>query len=378
MPATSSPAIKDVRIEPDPPDRLAVRFPYDPAYPPRLRRISGYRWNDDKKVWTFPLTKDALAAVVRVFRNDRVTIDPRIERMLRASQPDIPAPPAHPPASTDLETLRREMRLRNYSLKTIKAYQSCIRALIQHTHPVHPRALTDADIKKFLIHLVEHGRYSSGTINQIINALRFLYVEIYKRPLALGEIPRPKKERKLPVVLSQQEVLRIFDALTNMKHRVMLMLVYSAGLRVGEVVALRHQDIDSDRMMVHIRGGKGKKDRYTILSPVVLEALRQYWKQYTPREWLFEGQIPGKRYSIRSAEKVFETAVQKAGITKDVSIHSLRHAFATHMLEQGTDLRFIQTLLGHSSIKTTEIYTHVTHQKMSSLLSPIDRLTKRP
>jgi integrase/recombinase XerD len=274
------------------------------------------------------------------------------------------------------ETLRTEMRLRNYSHKTTKAYRSCIRRFIRHIHPKHPREATDSDIRGFLLHLIEIEHYSASSINQIINALRYLYVELYKRPMVLGEIPRPKKERKLPVVLSQEEVRHIFSVLSNLKHRVMLMLVYSSGLRVGELVKLRLEDIDGNRRMIHIRGGKGKKDRYTILSDIVLESLRLYWRAWKPREWLFEGKLAGKRYSIRSAESVFEKAAQKAGIAKDVSIHSLRHAFATHMLEQGTDLRFIQELLGHESIKTTEIYTHVSTKTVAALTSPIDRLFK--
>ncbi len=275
-----------------------------------------------------------------------------------------------------LETVRREMRLRNYSLKTIKAYVSCLRTYVHYLCGKHPRQATDRDIRAFLIHLVEREMYAASSINQVINALRFLYVELYKRQMRLGDLPRPKKERKLPVVLSQEEVRRIFDSLTNLKHRVMLMLVYSAGLRVGEVVRLRIENIDSDRMMIHIRGGKGKKDRYTLLSAVVLESLRAYWKRYTPREWLFEGQKVGTQYAVRSAEKVFEQAIEKSRIRKDVSIHSLRHAFATHMLEQGTDLRYIQSLLGHESIKTTEIYTHVSQKRIERIQSPIERLFK--
>jgi site-specific recombinase XerD len=247
---------------------------------------------------------------------------------------------------------------------------------IRHIQPKHPREATDADLRAFILFLIEHEQYASSTINQVINALRLLYVDLYRRPMELGKLPRPKKERKLPVVLSEGEVRRLFDNLYNLKHKSMLMLVYSAGLRVGEVVRLHWEDLDEERRMIHIRGGKGKKDRYTILSGVVVKALQRYWKVYQPREWLFEGQEPGKSYSIRSAEHVFKKAAFKAGISKDVSIHSLRHAFATHMLEQGTDLRYIQDLLGHESIKTTEIYTHVSKRKLARLQSPIEQLMK--
>lgn len=274
------------------------------------------------------------------------------------------------------ETVRSEMRLRNYSLKTIKAYVSCLRTYVHYLCGKHPRQATERDIRAFLIHLVEREMYAASSINQVINALRFLYVELYHQQMSLGNVPRPRKERKLPVVLSQGEVKRIFDGVSNEKHKTLLMLVYSAGLRVGEVVKLRIEDIDNERKMIHIRGGKGKKDRYTILSDVVWNALQTYWRLFQPREWMFEGEIPGHRYAIRSAERVFEVAAQRAGIMKGVSIHSLRHAFATHMLEQGTDLRYIQDLLGHESIKTTEIYTHVSRRKIEALRSPIDEVMK--
>lgn len=275
-----------------------------------------------------------------------------------------------------LETVRREMRLRNYSLKTIKAYISCLRLFIRYIRPKHPRDAMDSDLRAFLLFLIEHENYASSTVNQVINALRLLYVDLYGKPMVLGKLPRPRKERKLPVVLSEGEVRRLFDELPNLKHKAMLMVVYSAGLRVGEVVRLHWEDLDEERSMMHIRGGKGKKDRYTILSGIVVQALQRYWKVYQPREWLFEGQEPGKPYSIRSAEKVFHQAAHRAGIAKDVSIHSLRHAFATHMLEQGTDLRYIQDLLGHESVRTTEIYTHVSQRKVARLRSPIEELMK--
>lgn len=274
------------------------------------------------------------------------------------------------------ETVRREMKLRNYSHKTAKAYLSCLRRFVQYAHPKHPREATDGDLRGFLLFLIEREHYAAATINQVINALRFLYVDLYGRPMALGTLPRPRKERKLPVVLSEGEVRRLFEALSNLKHKTMLMLVYSAGLRVSEVVRLQWEDLDEERGMMHIRGAKGKKDRYTILSNVLVQILQQYWKIYQPREWLFEGELAGKPYAIRSAQNVFERAVQRAGISKQVSIHSLRHAFATHMLEHGTDLRYIQDLLGHDSIKTTEIYTHVSKRKVAQLQSPIEHLIK--
>jgi len=183
-------------------------------------------------------------------------------------------------AGTLFTVLAREMKLRGYSYKTLKAYRSCIRAFVRYIAPKHPREAVSNNIRVFLLHLIESEKWEASSVNQMVNALRFLYVELYKMPFTLGDIPRPQKARKLPVVLSLQDVEKIFTALGNIKHRIMLMLVYSAGLRVGEVVRLKLPDIDGTRKMIHIHAGKGKKDRYTVLSDVVLEGLREYWKAY--------------------------------------------------------------------------------------------------
>jgi integrase/recombinase XerD len=182
------------------------------------------------------------------------------------------------------------------------------------------------------------------------------------------------KEKKRPEVLSYQEVAKILKVITNLKHRAILFLVYSAGLRVGEVVNLKISDIDSDRMLIHVKQGKGKKDRYTVLSQIALDELRIYVKRYRPDDWLFQGGDGKGHLTERSVQKVFDKARTAAGIKKDVSVHTLRHSFATHLLEGGTDLRYIQELLGHSSSKTTEIYTHVTEKSISKIQSPLDRL----
>jgi site-specific recombinase XerD len=287
--------------------------------------------------------------------------------------PPKPISPPHPSASSDLEALRRELRIRNYSPKTIKAYTSCLRSFIHHFSSRHLLDLTEEDIRGYLLHLLEVKRLTAASVDQMFNALRFLYVELYKVPFAIASIPRPQKESKLPVVLSQDEVMRILDAVDNEKHKTILMLIYSAGLRVGEAVRLRIEDIDSERKLIHLRGAKGKKDRYTLLADSVLEGLRDYYKQYKPKDFLFEGGDGRRHYSERSVQHVFERAVQAAGVRKQVSVHSLRHSFATHLLEGGTDLRFIQELLGHKSSKTTEIYTHVSNKSLGRIMSPLDK-----
>jgi integrase/recombinase XerD len=237
---------------------------------------------------------------------------------------------------------------------------------------MHPRDAAAEVIRSFLSYLLDDCGYKSSSINQVINALRFMYVELYKRPMVLGDVPRPRHEKPLPVILSEEDVRRIFACTQNLKHRCLLMMTYSAGLRVGEVVRLRSEDIDTDRMLIHIRAGKGKKDRYTMLAESMVSTYQEYLRRYVPREYLFEGEGGRRPYSIRSAEEVFLQAVKRAGIEKDVSIHSLRHAFATHLLEQGVDLRYIQELLGHASSRTTEIYTHVSRRDLGRIRSPMD------
>lgn len=272
------------------------------------------------------------------------------------------------------DVLQQELRLRNYSHKTIKSYRSCIRTFVNYFAPRHPKELTNEDIRKYLLHLIDVEKSTAGSVNQVLNAIRFLYVELYKRPLVLGDIPRPKKPKKLPVVLSQVEVQRILNVVENLKHRCLLMVTYSGGLRVGEVVRLKPENIDGARMVIHVQKAKGQKDRYTLLGSATLDELREYWKVFHPGKWLFPGKREGGYLSEESAQKIFKAAAERAGIKKRVSIHTLRHSFATHLLESGVDLRYIQELLGHASSKTTEIYTHVSQRTIGQIVNPIDKL----
>lgn len=277
------------------------------------------------------------------------------------------------------DKIRSEFRLRNYSHKTIKSYTSCLRSFIRYITPRHPREVNEEEIRKYLLHLITEKKLAASTVNQVFNALRFLYVELYDKPFVIGRLPRPQKEKKLPDVLNEEEVLRIFGVVTNLKHRTMLMLAYASGLRVSEVVSLKIEDFDADRNMIHIRSAKGKKDRYTLLPVSLRETLHRYWKEYKLGKsgWLFQGAKQNYHLATRSIQHVFERAVQQAGITKPVSMHTLRHSFATHLLEHGTDLRYIQELLGHQSSKTTEVYTHVSKQHIGTIRSPLDFIVKQ-
>ncbi len=209
--------------------------------------------------------------------------------------------------------------------------------------------------------------------NQSINAIKFYYEQVLGRPVRTYYIQRPKKPKVLPNVLSEEEIQLILNKMDNLKHKCIISLAYSAGLRLGEVINLKLLDIDSKRNYIIVRQGKGKKDRYSLLSARVLELLRIYFKAYQPKEFLFEGQFGGP-YSATSIHNILKAAVEKAGIKKRVTVHTLRHSFATHLLERGTDIRYIQELLGHQSSRTTEIYTHMTQKGLGKIKSPLDNL----
>ena len=215
---------------------------------------------------------------------------------------------------------------------------------------------------------------SSSYQNQIVNSIKLYFKTCRDTKIEIDKIHRPKRAKVLPNVLSKEEVKKILDAHSNLKHKAMLSMIYSCGLRRSELLNLKFSDIDSKRNIVIIRQSKGKKDRIAPLSPKILAMLRTYYKEYKPKNWLFEGQKQGEQYSEKSLQSVLKQALQKVGITKPVTLHWLRHSYATHLLESGTDLRYIQELLGHSSSKTTEIYTHVSTKNIQQIKSPFDDL----
>jgi len=270
------------------------------------------------------------------------------------------------------ENLRKNLVVRKYSPKTIKSYIHYNKDFLGYVRK-KPNEITNEDVKDYLFYLVEEKEVSASTLNTAINALKFYYGEVLKGGFVY-ELKRPKKDKKLPVVLSREEISRILSSITNIKHRLILMLIYSAGLRVSEVVKLKPGDIDDERKLIHIKGGKGRKDRYTMLSEMAIEMIRRYLKEYGQSIWLFSSQDKEKHITTRTVEKIFSNACRKANIKKNATVHSLRHSFATHLLERGTDLRYIQELLGHKSSKTTEIYTHVSNKDIGKIKSPLDSL----
>ena len=263
---------------------------------------------------------------------------------------------------------------RGRSLRTQETYTWMLRGFARFVaKPLD--AVVPEDIQAYQRHLVTERKAGFSTFNQSTCALRFFYREcLEKTDWPIERMPYQRTRRTLPEILSPEEVAAIFDACSNLKHKALLMTSYSGGLRLGETLGLLPSDVDSQRMMIRVEQGKGKKDRYVMLSEVLLQTLREYWKAFHPLRWLFEGKTRGEPLSPSTAEKVFKLAAGRADVTKNVSFHSLRHAFATHLLEDGTNIRVIQALLGHRSLTTTQVYTHVAKTYVNRTASPLDRL----
>lgn len=266
------------------------------------------------------------------------------------------------------------LQLKRYSSNTRKSYINAFQNFLVFFSHKKIDDLKKNEIQEYLLSQLENGT-SSSFQNLQINAIKFYYEKVLGRKREIYDLPRPKKEHKLPAVLSEEEIIKLFKQVSNIKHKAILYLIYSGGLRLSEVVNLKITDIDSKRNLILIRESKGKKDRTTLLSQALLELLRDYYREYKPENYLFEGQ-KGGQYSVRSVQNIFRMALSKSGIKKHATVHTLRHSFATHLLERGTDLRYIQELLGHANSKTTEIYTHITKKGLDKIVSPLDNLTK--
>jgi len=270
-----------------------------------------------------------------------------------------------------------DMQLRNLAPRTIKAYVSRVGTFARHFGR-SPEALGPDDVRAYLLHLVQVKHVSWSVYNQTVAALKFLYEVTLERQGVMQRIRCPKQPKKLPTVLSTGEITRFFAAILGLKHRAILMTAYAAGLRISEVVALRIDDIDSQRMVIRVRQAKGRKDRYVMLSPRLLALLRDYWKVARPTQWLFPGDVPPHPITAGAVHHICVQAARAAGLGKHVTVHTLRHSFATHLLEAGTDIRTIQTILGHRNLKTTAIYTHVSPAAVEATQSPLDRLATLP
>jgi site-specific recombinase XerD len=282
--------------------------------------------------------------------------------------------PRNPQPKTPLrQRLIEDMKLRNMAYATQQAYVRAVKNFSKFHGNRSPDRLGYEDVRAYQLHLVSRG-LQAQTINQILCALRFFYHVTLGKPDASAQIPLLRRPDKLPLVLSQEEVARFLDAVDDMRYKAAFACVYASGLRVSEVAALKAEHIDSQRMVIHVRDGKGRKDRYVMLSPQLLDLLRAYWRKARPQHWLFPGADPTQHITSRSLERACRKAVQAAGFAKPVTVHTLRHSFATHLLEQGVELRVIQDLLGHRHIATTSHYARVATSLIQKTPSPLDRL----
>ena len=276
-----------------------------------------------------------------------------------------------------MTTLRQRMiddlRVRNRSVHTINTYIACVAQFARHFGK-SPESLGPEEIRQYQVYLVNERHVCLSYLVQVVCALRFLYCVTLGRDWAITQIPCPRRPRKLPVVLSQAEVTLFFDAIGSLKYLAMLMTAYAGGLRVSEVTQLRVADIDSSRMVIRVCQGKGRKDRYVMLAPTLLEVLRLYWRQQRPTTWLFPGKQPKQPICTHAVGDACRRAGQAAGLMKPVTVRMLRHSFATHLLEAGKNMRVIQTLLGHRNVRTTELYTYVSTETVRAAESPLEVL----
>lgn len=375
-----------VEISPARPGMLIVKFKYSETAVAAIKQIPGRQWNPEGKFWTIPDTAEARAKLAEVFAappkateewiavappkpDQRATPKPRA--LLGPGKPLTTNPP-HPL----IKAVDDELVLRGMAYGTRKSYGQHLRNYFDRLAGwgVKPEKATREDIRGYLVETASGGLVSAGYCRGARSALIFLYDIVLKQAGKVSDLPRMKRPQQLPIVLSREEVARLLKATTNLKHKALLMVAYSAGLRVGEAVRLKVGDIDSKRMQIRVTVGKGAKDRYTLLSETALAVLREYFREYKPRDWLFPGEDPTDHLSERSAQKIFERSQMRAGITKPATFHTLRHSFATHLLEDGVDMRYIQELLGHGSIKTTERYTHITPKGKERIKSPLDNM----
>jgi integrase/recombinase XerD len=272
-----------------------------------------------------------------------------------------------------LSTFEKKLIIANYSDQTIQSYISALKLFLNYILSKNVMDVSDQLIQDYLFYCKTKKKYSFSSMKQVLASIRFLYLNVLEKPLPKALNIKMKKPQTLPAVLSKEEVSKLFKVTSNLKHKTILLLIYSAGLRLGELLNLKIGDIDSQRLKIHVRQAKGKKDRYVVLSEKLLGLLRAYYKEYNPKDFLIEG-AKGGRYSDKSVQSVMKQALKKAGIRKKATVHTLRHSFATHLLDEGTDIRFIQELLGHVRLETTQIYTHVSTRSINKIKSPADSL----
>ena len=378
-----------------------------------IQKQAGARWSKTQSCWYIPQQKQNYDKLVKALEGKAVIDYSALSQYLKAKKagnfqsaasllpvkkalPDSAVQHKQPAAANEgkqhiivykgsrisavnahvIPNMEAHLKLKAYSTSTMRTYLGEMKQLLGLLKDIPADDLETVHLKRYLLFCHEKLHLTENTLHSRMNALKYYYEQVLGKEKFFWEIPRPKKQLQLPHFFNQDEITAILNSVDNVKHKTMLMLAYSSGLRVSEVVSIRTKNIDSSRMCILIKQAKGKKDRIVKLSPVLLIMLREYWSQYKPARdgVLFEGQYTGEPYSTRSLQMVLAAAKQKAGVLKPGSIHALRHSFATHLLDKGTDVTMIMKLLGHNDIKTTLRYLHVTNRDMLQIISPLDDL----
>ena len=356
---------------------IGIQFQPDKVVNALLKELPNIKWSNDFNLPYVPNTKANIGLIYQKFRgvawvntnyffshrrisndNEEINVDWFRRRKLPEGYRSCP------------DEYLLKLELKRYANNTAKTYIQCFEKFINSQKEQDLMRINEQDIQHYLQQLIQHKK-SNSYVNQMINSIKFYYEIVKEMPNRFYSVERPRKEFTLPKVLSKEEIKNIIDAAGTIKHRCILSLMYSSGIRIGELLQLKIEDIDSKRMLIRVNQGKGKRDRMTLLSEKVLLDLRIYYQQTRPKNYLFESP-DGQMYSASSVQKILKKAAITCGIRKNVNPHMLRHSFATHLLESGTDLRYIQTLLGHKSSKTTEIYTHVATNTFISIKNPLD------
>lgn len=360
--------------------QIGIKYPADQQIIDTIERLTGAKWSDQYHMVYLFNNQTNLKRIFNLFRGiawvdtsafigkrGKPRMDSPLLSIEQYRQRTLPKGYRQCP-----EEFLLKLELKRYSMNTARSYISMFETFL-NAHPDVPLSeMEEITVRTYLSSLVQMNR-SDSYLNQMINSIKFYFEVVMNMPNRFYEIERPRKQFTLPKVISIEEIEALLENTTNLKHKCILSLLYSAGLRRGELIDLKLTDIDSKRMVINIVNGKGNKDRVTILSPKLLEMLRNYYLEWKPKTYLFEGKV-GEKYSGTSISKIVKKAAMKAKIEKNITPHMLRHSFATHLLEAGTDLRYIQTLLGHSSSKTTEIYTQVAINNLQQIKSPFDLL----
>jgi integrase/recombinase XerD len=346
---------------------VLIKFPYDNELGNVVRKIKHAKWSFTNKAWTVPYSIENLNEIKNAFEPICKTDATLLKEKVKQYIADPKNKELNADALNKIEKFKDWMRSRRYSESTIGTYTDALRIFLKYYHHKNINEITNDDVIEFNNKYILANNFSASYQNQVVNGIKLFFRKVENLALNIDLIHRPKRSHPLPNILSKEETKKILEIHTNIKHKVMLSLIYACGLRRSELLNLKPEHIDSDRGLIIIKQAKGKKDRIAPISDKIIVMLREYYKLYKPNYWLFEGQKKGEKYTAESLQSVLKQALTKANIMKPATLHWLRHSYATHLLESGTDLRYIQELLGHKSSRTTEIYTHVSTKSIQKI-----------